>query len=206
MVVSAVEPVEETSRLPERPAATMQASEGWPTPVSRTEYSNLGLDWSRHVGRVERAGVSLYDLDGVAEFVRRIAAFAAKERAPAEPRHRLQAMLERYWAHVRAGSRVRDWHQASDRHWQSFDDLARRARALDLRPEDLPSWPDWLEGNERLVREGRAILDDTGTYGVHLDRMEGARRPLRDTVTPMERFSSAYRSLRSRDRRPSWSM
>lgn len=89
----------------------------------------------------------------------------------------------------------------------SFDDLARRARALDLRPEDLPSWPDWLERNERLVREGRTILDDPSTYGVHLDRVEGIRGSLRDTMSRMERLTREHRTRsHGRDRGPSRSM
>ena len=203
----AVETVETAARPPERPATARQAGEAGSPAVSRTEYSNLRLDWSRHVGRAERAGVSPYDLDGAAELVRRIAAFAENERVPAEPRHRLQAMVDRYRAHDRARTRVRDWLKAAEEHWRSFDDLARRARALDLRPEDLPSWPGWLESNERLVREGRAILDDPGTYGVHLDRLEGARGPLRDTMSRMERFTRQHRTRsQGRDRGPSRSM
>ena len=203
----AVETVETAARPPERPATARQASEAGPPAVSRTEYSNLRLDWSRHVGRAERAGVSPYDLDGAAALIRRIAAFAANERIPAEPRRRLQAMVDRYHAHDRARTRVRDWLKAADRHWQSFDDLARRARSLGVRPEDLPAWPDWLETNEHLVREGRAILDDPGTYGVHLDRMEGSRGPLRETVSRMERFTPQHRTRSQRiDRGPSRSM
>ena len=203
----AVEPAETAARPPQRPAAARQVGEDGPAPVSRTEYGNLRLDWSRHVSRAERAGLSPYDLDGAAELVRRIAAFAANERVPPEPRRRLRAMVERYRAHVRARSRVRDWLQAADRHWQSFDGLARRARALDLRPEDLPSWPDWLERNERLVREGRAILDDPGTYGVHLDRVAGSRGSLRDTMSRMEPFTRQHRTrAHGRDRGPSRSL
>ena len=206
-VVHAVEPVEEAIRPPERPAEARQAGEAGSAPVSPTEYSNLRLDWSRHVGRAERAGVSPYDLDGAAELIRRIAAFAQNERVPAEPRRRLQAMVDRYGAHERSRSRVRDWLQTADRHWQSFDDLARRARSLGVRPEDLPAWPDWLESNERLVREGRAILDKPGTYGVHLDRMKGSRGPLRDTVSRMDRFTRQHRThSHGRDRGPSRSM
>ena len=203
----AVEPVETAARPSERPAEARRAGESGPPAVSPTEYSNLRLDWGRHVGRAERAGVSPYDLDGAAELIRRIAAFAQNERVPAEPRRRLQAMVDRYGAHERARTRVRDWLRTADRHWQSFDDLARRARALGVRPEDLPAWPDWLESNERLVREGQAILDDPGTYGVHLDRMKGSRGTLRETVSRMERFTPQHRTRsHGRDRGPSRSM
>ncbi len=205
--VETVETVETAARPPERPAAARQAGETGPPAVSPTEYSNLRLDWSRHAGRAERAGLSPYDLDGAAELVRRIAAFAENERVPAEPRQRLQAMVDRYRAHVRARTHVQDWLQAAEEHWRSFDGLARQARSLDLRPEDLPAWPDWLERNERLVREGRAILDDPSTYGVHPDRMEGSRGTLRDTMSRMERFTGQHRTRsHGRDRGPSRSL
>ena len=175
--------------------------------VSRTEYRNLRLDWTLHVGRAERAGVSPYELDGAAELVRRIAAFAENERVPEEPRQRLQGMVDRYRAHVQARTRVQDWLDAAEEHWQGFADLARQASSLGVRPERLPGWPDWLESNERLLREGRALLDEPGTQGVPLDRMKGSRGTLRETVSRMERFTR-HRRTRShgRDRGPSWSM
>ena len=65
----------------------------------------------------------------------------------------------------------------------------------------------WLERNEDLLREGRAILDDLATYCAHLDRIEDGRERLLDEVSGMERFSSAYRAQsRSRDRGPTRSM
>ena len=194
--VRAEEPVKTAPRPPERPAKAPQAGEG--APVSRTEYSNLRLDWTLHVGRAERAGVSPYELDGAADLVRRIAAFAENERVPAEPRQRLQAMVDRYRAHVQARTRVQNWLDAAEEHWQGFDDLARKARSLGVRPERLPGWPDWLESNERLVREGRAILDKPGTQGVPLDRMKGSRGTLRETVSRMERFMPTWETLYDR--------
>ena len=50
-------------------------------------------------------------------------------------------------------------------------------------------------------RPGKAILHDPGTYRVHLDRIEGARRRLRDAVSRMEGFSGDRRTQsQSRDR------
>ena len=205
--VRAEEPVKTAPRPPERPAKAPQAGEAGLPAVSRTEYRNLRLDWTRHVGRAERAGVSPYELDGAADLVRRIAAFAENERVPEEPRQRLQAMVDRYRAHVRARTRVQNWLDAAEEHWRGFDDLARKARSLGVRPERLPAWPDWLESNERLVREGRAILDKPGTHGVPLDRMKGSRGTLRETVSRMERFTRQHRTRsHGRDRGPSWSM
>ena len=57
------------------------------------------------------------------------------------------------------------------------------------------------------LQAGRAILDDPGTYGAHLDRMEGARRRLRDAVSRMADFSVERRTQsQSRDRGPTQSL
>ena len=64
-----------------------------------------------------------------------------------------------------------------------------------------------MRRNERLLRDGRAILEDPGTYGVHLDRMEGAKQRLRDAVSRMEGFSAERLSQsRSRSRGPTQSL
>ena len=90
-----------------------------------------------------------------------------------------------------------------ERHWLRYHAITRRARNLDIPRQEQRSWPIWLDRNERLLREGRAILDDPAAHGAHLDRIEDGRERLRSAVSRMERFSSAYRTQsRSRDRGP----
>lgn len=109
--------------------------------------------------------------------------------------------------HLEAGARFEAWLDDADRHWQRYDSIYRRAHDLDLAPDTLSTFRDWLERNERLLRAGRAILDDPETYGVHLDRMEGGRGTLRETVFRMERFTPQHRPRSQRlDRGPSRSM
>ena len=73
-----------------------------------------------------------------------------------------------------------------------------------MAPDSLRPYRDWLQRNERLLQAGRAILDDPGTYDVHLDRMENARQRLRSAVSRMEGFSAERRTQsRSRSRGPS---
>ena len=195
------------ARKPKRPAATRQAGEEASAPLSQDKYWNLRLDWNLHRARAERARVSPYDLDGAAELVRRIAAFAANKRVPVAPRRRLQAMVDGYRAHVRARTHVQNWLKASDEHWERFHSLFRRARALDVWIDTLPAHTDWLERNERLRREGRAILDDPGTYGAHLKRGEDGVEPLAHSVSRMDRLSPQHQAQsKSRDRGRSWSM
>ena len=94
-----------------------------------------------------------------------------------------------------------------ERHWLRYDAISRRARNLDIDRQEQRSWPIWLDRNERLLREGRAILDDPATYGAHLDRVEDGWERLGTAVSQMERFSSAYRmQSQGRDKGRSWSM
>ena len=126
---------------------------------------------------------------------------------PAEPRRQLQDLVGRYSRHVEAGARVEAWLKDADRHWRRYQSIFRRAQALDVAPETLRPYRDWLQRNERLLRNGRAILDDPGTYGVHLDRMEDARQRLRTAVSRMEGLSVENRAhSRSRDRGPTQSL
>ena len=155
-------------------------------------------------GEVDAVGV--VD-DAVEHGVERMAALAGSEGLAAEPRARLEEIVGQYRAHAAARERVRGLLRDVDRHWLRYRTISRRARDLDVRPRELRSWPIWLERNERLLREGRAILDDPATYRAHLDRIEDGRERLRTEVSRLERFSSAYRTQsRSRDRGRSWSM
>ena len=116
-------------------------------------------------------------------------------------------MVDGYRAHVRARTHVRNWLKASEEHWKRFHRLRLRARALDVRVATLPAYANWLERNERLRREGRAILDDPGTYGAHLKRGEDFVEPVADSVSRMDRLSPQHQAQsRSRDRGRSWSM
>ena len=208
-------PVETPARPPEPVAESRQPGEGEPRPVrpipaelevtptpehSEEAYRQLRIDWQRHAARAERSGMSPFDLDGAAELIRRIGEFAGNENLPAEPRRRLQLIVRRYNRHLEAGAHLEAWLKDADGHWQKYDSIYRRAHALDVAPDTLRPFRDWLERNERLLRAGRAILDDPGTYGVHLDRMEGAGRRVRDAVSRMEGFSAERQSLsQSRD-------
>ena len=203
----AEKPVETPARPPKRPAATRQAVEEGPPPISQDRYRRLHRDWRIHCRRAERRGVHHLDLDGAAALIERIAEFAGNQRVPAEPRRRLQAMVDGYHAHVQSRTHVQNWLKASDEHWERFHSLWRRARALDTWIDTLPAHADWLERNERLRREGRAILDDPGTYGVHLHRGEDFVEPVDDSVSRMDRLSPQHQAQsRSRDRGRSWSM
>ena len=88
----------------------VEEREGFPAPEhSEAAYRQLRREWRSHVHRAERSGRSPFDLDGTAELIRRIAEFAGKEDLPAEPRQRLQDLVDSYTGHVEAGARHAGW-------------------------------------------------------------------------------------------------
>ena len=202
----AADPALEDRTLPDRTSDEHQRSLP-ASDQSEAAYRQLRRDWRRHVGRAERSGISPFDLDGAAELIRRVGEFAGREGLPAEPRRQLQDLVDRYNRHVQAGARLESWLRDADRHWRRYRSIFRRAQALDVAPETLRPYRDWLRRNERLLRDGKTILDDPATYGVHLDRMEGARQRLRDAVSRMEGFSAERLSQsRTRSRGPTQSL
>ena len=148
-----------------------------------------------------------FDLDGAGALVERIAAFAGSGALAAETRARLGEIAGQYRTHAAARDRVHGFLRDVERHWLRYRTISRRERDLGIQRRETRSWPIWLERNEDLLREGRAILDDRATYGAHIDRIEEGRERLRTAVSRLERFSSAYRTQsRSRDRGPTRSL
>ena len=192
---------------PVRPAPEAPARSETRVDLSQDAYRRLRRDWRVHRRRAELQGVHAFDLDGAAALVGRIAAFAGSERLTAETRAALRQIVGHYRAHAATRDRLREYFRDVERHWKTYDTIMGRARIRDLRPEELPSWPGWLERNEALLRAGRAILGDPAAHGLYLDRAEDARERLQETLSAMERFSEAQRTQsRSRDRGPSRSL
>ena len=175
--------------------------------LSRAAYRRLRHDWQAHLDRAGRQGVHRFDLDGANALIERIAAFSGSQWLAAEARARLEEIVGQYRAHAAARERVRGFLRDVERHWLRYRTITHRERDLDIPRQEQRSWPIWLERNERLLREGRAILDDFATYRAHLDRIEDGRERLPAEVSRLERFSSAYRTRsQGRDRGRSWSM
>ena len=189
------------------PAPEPARSEAPGPDLSYAAYRQLRRDWRAHLLRAGRQDEHRFDLDGAGALVERFAAFTGSEALAAETRARLGEIVGQYRAHAAARERVRGFLRDAERHWLRYHAITRRARNLDIPRQEQRSWPIWLERNERLLREGRAILDDRATYRAHIDRIEDGRERLATEVSRLERFSSAYSTQsRSRDRGRSWSM
>ena len=165
-----------------RPQAGEPARGGTQAPeLSQAAYRRLRREWQAHLRRAEQEGVHPFDLDAAAGLVERIGAFAGRAGLPAGPRGSLEEIVVQYRTHAGARDRLRDCLRDAERHWRRYESIVRRD--LDQRPEESPSWRGWLERNERLLRAGRAILDDPRTYGPHLDRAEDRGEGLRSAVS-----------------------
>ena len=207
-------PAAQTSRdtgadaAPVRPTAEAPArSEASGPDLSRAAYRRLRRNWQAHLDRAGRQGEHRFDLDGANALIERIAAFSGSQWLAAEARARLEEIVGQYRAHAAARERVRGFLRDVERHWLRYRTITHRERDLDMPRQEQRSWPIWLERNEGLLREGRAILDDLASYRAHLDRIEDGRERLPTEVSRLERFSSAYRTQsRSRERGRSWSM
>ena len=207
-------PAVQTSRdtgadaAPVRPTAEAPARREAPGPdLSQAAYRRLRRDWQAHLDRAGKQGEHRFDLDGAAALIERIAAFAGSKALAAGTRARLEEIAGEYRAHAAARDRVRGFLRDVERHWLRYRTITHRERDLDIPRQEQRSWPIWLERNERLLRQGRAILDDLASYRAHLDRIEDGRERLGKEVSRLERFSSAYRTQsRSRDSGRSWSM
>ena len=206
-------PAAQTSRdtgskaTPVRPAAEAPARSEAPMDLSRAAYRRLRRDWQAHLDRAGRQGVHRFDLDGAGALIQRMAAFSGSQWLAAEARARVEEIVGEYRAHATARERVRGFLRDVERHWLRYRTITHRERDLDIPRQEQRSWPIWLDRNEGLLREGRAILDDFATYRAHLDRIEDGRERLGKEVSRLERFSSAYRTQsRSRDSGRSWSM
>ena len=101
--------------------------------------------------------MSPFDLDGVAALIRRIGEFAGNENLPAEPRRRLQGLVQRYNRHLEAGARLEAWLEETRRHWQRYDGIYRQAHDLDVAPDTLSPFRDWLERTSGCCARARAI-------------------------------------------------
>ena len=206
-------PAAQTSRntgadaAPVRPAAEAPARSEAPMDLSRAAYRRLRRDWQAHLDRAGRQGEHRFDLDGANALIERIAAFSGSQWLAAEARARVEEIAGEYRAHAAARDRVRGFLRDVERHWLRYRTITHCERNLDIPRQEQRSWPIWLDRNEGLLREGRAILDDPSTYRAQLDRIEDGRERLGKEVSRLERFSSAYRAQsRSRDKGRSWSM
>ncbi len=128
-------------------------------------------DWHAHVQRAEETGVPPFQLDGCDALIARMDALAEKEALP----RALAGVLEEHGPFAEDRAVVSGWLSAMlETAGQRERMLAEGAAAV----TSLPGHAAWKSRAERAVGKGGRLLADEERYGVHLDRIAGARAQL----------------------------
>ena len=148
----------------ERPVDPERAAEGRRL---QERLERLNADWKERAARADAGGVHVMYLDGHAEFVERMKAVRAELDDDAG--RQIDRALEYLAAGRAARRRIDEYVAAVDRNDARRTELFtewERSAAASIR--DVPSYAAWRAESERLLADGRAILADSETCGLHL--------------------------------------
>ena len=175
-VSSALEAAGEAPWLePQVEAAAAEKPQMWP----------VLADWRAHVGRAREMGIPPFHLDGCDALIARMNAIAAKEiDLPDE----LAAVLEEHRPFAADRAEVAGWQSSVLQRAGERERLLAEARAAGEAVTDLAGHAAWRRRAEATLARGDGLLADEGRYGVHLDRVAGARA---QTGEPLEELRRA---------------
>ena len=135
-------------------------------------------EWRAHVQRAEKAGVPPFHLDGCDALMARMGALAEKEALPGE----LAGVLEEHGPFAEDRTFVSDWTSSMLKTAGRRERMLAEAAAAGTAVTSLPGHAAWTRRAEGAVEESAELLADEGRYGVHLDRIAGARAQLGRTA------------------------
>ena len=143
-------------------------------------------DWRAHVERAHEMEVPPFHLDGCEALIARMHALAAKEALPGE----LASVLEEHRPFAGDRARVTGWLSSMLELAGTRERLLAEARASGEAVTDHPGDAAWRTQAVTTRAEGALMLVDKYRYGVHLDRVAGARAQL---GAPFREFGRAVR-------------
>ena len=126
-------------------------------------------EWKAHVGKAEEMGIPPFHLDGCDALVARMERLAGKEALPEE----LLQVLDEHKPFAGDRAEVAGWHSSMLQRAGERERLL--AEAGDGAVTDLRRYAAWRKRAEETIARGDGLLADEGRYGVHLDRVAGAR-------------------------------
>ena len=147
-------------------------------------------DWRAHVERANEMEVPPFHLDGCEALIARMRALAAKEALPGE----LASVLEEHRPFAGDRARVTGWLSSMLELAGRRERLLTEARASGEAVTDHPGHAAWRTQAVTTWAEGALMSVDRYRYGVHLDRVAGARAQL---GAPFREFGRAFRFDRS---------
>ena len=153
-------------------------------------------EWRAHVQRAEEADVLPFHLVGCDALMARMGALAEKEALPGE----LAGVLEEHRPFAEDRTFVSDWTSSMLEIAGQRERMLAEAAAAGTAVTSLPGHAAWTRRAEGAVEESAELLADEDRYGVHLDRIAGARAQLGEPLGELGRaleFDGNAASLQS---------
>ena len=153
-------------------------------------------EWRAHVQRAEKAGVPPFHLAGCDALIARMGALAEKDALPGA----LADVLEEHRPFAEDRAMVSDWTSAMLEMAGRRERMLAEAAAAGTAVTSLPGHAAWSRRAEGAVEESAELLADEDRYGVHLDRIAGARAQLGEPLGGLGRalvFDGNAASLQS---------
>ena len=152
-------------------------------------------EWRAHVQRAEKAGVPPFHLMGCDALMARMGALAEKDALPGE----LAEVLEEHRPFAEDRAMVSDWTSSMLEIAGQRERMLAEAAAAGTAVTSLPGHSAWSRRAEGALDESME-LEDEDRYGVHLDRIAGARAQLGEPLGELGRaleFDGTAVSLQS---------
>ena len=153
-------------------------------------------EWRAHVQRAEDAGVLPFHLEGCDALMARMGALAEKDALPGA----LAEVLEEHRPFAEDRAMVSKWTSSMLEMAGRRERMLAEAAAAGTAVTSLPGHAAWSRRVERAVEESAELLADEDRYGVHLDRIAGARAQLGEPLDALGRaleFDGNAASLQS---------
>ena len=153
-------------------------------------------EWRAHVQRAEEADVLPFHLEGCDALMARMGALAEKEALPGA----LAQVLEEHRPFAEDRAMVSKWTSSMLEMAGRRERMLAEAAAAGTAVTSLPGHAAWSRRAEGALEEGAELLEDEGRYGVHLDRIAGARAQLGEPLGELGRaleFDGNAASLQS---------
>ena len=153
-------------------------------------------EWRAHVQRAEKAGVPPFHLEGCDALMARMGALAKKDALPGA----LAEVLEEHRPFAEDRAMVSNWTSTMLKMAGRRERMLAEAAAAGTAVTSLSGHAAWSRRAEGAVKEGAELLADEGRYGVHLDRIAGARAQLGEPLGELGRaleFDGNAASLQS---------
>ena len=140
-------------------------------------------EWRAHVQRAEEAHVPPFHLEGCDALIARMGALAEKDALP----RALAEVLEEHRPFAQDRAVVSDWTSDMLETAGQRERMLAEAAAAGTAVASLPGHAAWSRRAEQALKEGAELLADEERYGVHLDRIAGARTQLGEPLDGLGR-------------------